>query len=378
MPSLFLVAGDPSGDAHGARLVTELSRLDPTLTFTGLGGPHMRQAGVELLDDLTTASSIGPFDAATHLGHFVEVRRRIAEALAARRPDAVILIDFGDFNLPVVAPLAKRAGARVLYYVSPQLWAWGAFRLRWVRRYVDHMLVLFKFEEDFYRQRGVPVTWVGHPLADRVGATPESRDPLYATLGLNPARMTVGLLPGSRASEVRRHVPLMLAAARRMAWHMPGLQFLLPKSPGLSPALFSNAANSDGLALILHEGHMDRCLGAMDAALVASGTATVETALRGVPMAVVYRTSWPTYLAAKSVVRVPHVAMVNVMAGRAIVPEFVQGQATPNRLAEAVVGILRDKTRQDHMRQDYQLVRDQLGSPGAATRAAREVLARLR
>ena len=372
MPRVCLVAGDPSGDAHAALLVEELKRLDPSLAFTGLGGPRMRDAGVDVLHDLTRTASIGPFDAAKHLGRFAQAKRIFAAHLASRKPDAVILVDFGDFNLPVMAPLAKRAGCRVLYYISPQLWAWGGWRLRWVRRYVDRMIVFFKFEEAFYQEAGVPVTWVGHPLIERA-APAAPREQARAELGLNRWRMTVGLLPGSRDHEIRRHLPLLLSSARVIAWQMPGVEFLLPKAPQADAKLFEAVASS-GVDVRVSQDRVYDCLQVMDAAIVASGTATLETALLDVPMAVVYRTSWPTYLAARAVVRVPHIALVNVIAGGAVVPEFVQAKATPSRIGRAVVDLLREEPRREAMRRGFQKVREQLGAPGAVERAARAVL----
>ena len=376
MASICIVAGDPSGDAHAANLVEAIRRLDPSVSFAGLGGPRMQQAGVMLLDELTRAAAIGPFDAATHLRRFASARGRFAAYLKSHKPDAVVLVDFGDFNLPVIAPLAKRAGCRVLYYISPQLWAWGRFRLRWVRRYVDRMLVLFKFEKSFYEYAQVPVTWVGHPLADAAKPT-LSREQAQATFGLNPWRMTVGLLPGSRARELARHLPLLLSAAARIAWQMPGVQFLLPKAPGLPANCFQPLATSHGLDIIQTEDRLPDCLSLMDAAIVASGTATLEAALMGVPMVVVYRTSLATYLAAKLVVRVPYISIVNLIVEQELVPEFIQYRARPGRIAQALVELLRDEARRMAMREQFHLIREQLGPPGAVERAARAVLEEL-
>jgi lipid-A-disaccharide synthase len=373
MPSLVVVAGDPSGDAHAARLITALRARLPGVQVSGFGGPALRQAGVEVLEDLTAAAAIGPFDAARHLGRLLRVKRLFDAHLAARRPDLVLLVDFGDFNLPVLAPIAKRHGVRVAYYISPQLWAWGRFRLRYVRRCVDRMLVLFPFEETFYREAGVPVTWVGHPLLD-ASAPPPTREAVLARLGLNPWRVTVGLLPGSRPAEVARHLPLMLRAARRVSWRMPGVQWLVPRAPSvpLEQVRRCLAAAQDA-TVTLAEGPLADALPAMEAAVVVSGTATLEAALGGVPMVVLYRTSWPTYLAARSVVRVPHIAMVNIVAGRAVVPELLQSQASPSRLAEAMVALLRDDERRAGMRAALREVRERLGPPGAVERAAGEV-----
>ncbi len=369
MPRIILVAGDPSGDQHAARLVAALTTNVPGVECVGLGGPAMRQAGVVLLDDLTTAATIGPFDAAKHLGRFVRARRRLRAELEQRPPDVVILVDFGDFNLPVIAPLVKRYRIPIAYYISPQLWAWGRWRLRYVRRYVDRMIVLFPFEEQFYRQAGVPVTWVGHPLMDRTTAG-LTRDQAFERFGLNRWRRTVGLLPGSRTNEVARHAPTMLRAAKRIAWQMPGVQFLLLKSPHVPRTQLERLRTHARCDVVIAEGALDDALPALDAAIVASGTATLETALRAVPMVVVYQTSWPTYLAARCVVRVPHIAMVNILAGRRLVPEFVQQGARPSRIAATVIGLLRDDEQANAMRQGLREVTQQLGLPGATNRAA--------
>ena len=377
MAHLCVVAGDPSGDAHAARLVEAVRQRLPGVRLTGLGGPQMRQAGVELLDDLTRTASIGPFDAVRHLGAFARIRAQFARHLAQARPDAVVFVDFGDFNLPVLAPLAKRAGCRVLYYISPQIWAWGRWRLRWVQRSVDRMIVFFAFEEQFYRDAGVPVTWVGHPLS-RAAAPAPARDELLQALGLNPWRATVGLLPGSREREIVRHLPLLLDAAERIAWHMPGAQFLIPKAAAVSREAVDALVDRRPIDVVICDNRMRDCLQVMDAAIVASGTATLETALAEVPMAVVYRTSWPTYLAARLVLRVPRIAIVNVIAGREVVPEFVQHRARPDRLASAIVGLLRDPARRQAMREALRRVAEQLGPPGAVERAADVVVEAVR
>jgi len=377
MASLVFVAGDPSGDAHAARLIEALKARQPSLTFSGLGGAAMQQVGVSLLDDLTQTAAIGPFDAAKHLKRLARAKRLLEAHLKSHRPDLVILVDFGDFNLPVVAPLVKRHQVPILYYISPQIWAWGRFRLRWVRRYVDRMVVFFKFEEEFYRRAGVPVTWVGHPLVDTAKAS-VCREEAQRELGLNPWRMTVGLLPGSRAQEITRHLPLLLSAAKRIAWHMPGVQFLLSKAPSVPSRLFDRLKARRDLEAIISENRMYDCLQCMDAAVVSSGTATIEAALFEVPMVVIYRTSWPTFLAARTVVRIPHIAMVNVIGGRPIVPELIQQQARPQWIARELVGLLRSTERKAAMQQQLRELKEKLGPPGAVERAAQIVLETLR
>ena len=373
MASIVFVAGDPSGDAHAARLVEALRAKDPALTFSGLGGPAMQRAGVLLLDDLTATAAIGPFDASRHLGRLARAKRLLDEHLARQRADLVILVDFGDYNLPVIAPLVKRHQIPILYYISPQVWAWGRWRLRYIKRDVDRMVVFFRFEEEFYQREGIPVTWVGHPLLEQASPT-LSKDAAVQRFGLNLWRRTVGLLPGSREDEVRRHLPLMLAAARRIAWHMPGVEFLLPKAMGLRRDVFDEPASRAGIDVRVIEGSIADALQLMEAAIVASGTATLEAALCEVPMAVVYRTSWPTYLAARLVVRIPRIALVNVVAQRAVVPEFVQHRAQPHRIARAIIELLRNDERAAQMKEDLREVKARLGPPGAVERAAHVIL----
>lgn len=377
MPSICFVAGDPSGDVHAARLIETLKARDAGLTFTALGGPAMAQAGARLLDDLTRTASIGPFDAARHLGRFLRAKRLLNEHLTRHRPDLMILVDFGDFNLPVIAPLVKRHGVPILYYISPQVWAWGRWRLQWIRRYVDRMVVFFPFEETFYQREGIPVTWVGHPLVDDARPSMD-RDAARQRFGLNPWRRTVGLLPGSRASEVARHLPVLLAAAGAIAWRMPGVQFLLPVAPSVPPEAIRAHLARAAVDVHLADGAIADALQLMDGALVASGTATLETALCEVPMVVIYRASWPTYLAARAVIRVPHIAMVNLVAQRVIVPELVQHRATPGRIAATLIDLLRDEEQCAAMKQGLREVKEKLGPPGAVERAAavvRELLA---
>ena len=373
MSHLCFVAGDPSGDQHAARLITALKSRPGSWTFTGLGGPAMQAAGAILLEDLTKAAAIGPFDAAKFFGRFLKAKRLLDEHLAAHRPDLVILVDFGDFNLPVIAPLVKRHKLPMLYYISPQVWAWGRWRMRLIRRYVDRMVVFFPFEEALYRSAGVPVVWVGHPLADLARPT-MSREAALQQFGLNPWRRTVGLLPGSREHEIRRHLPLLLSAAQRIAWHMPGVQFLLPKAPGLAPELLQADIARAALDVHLADGPVYDALQLMEAAIVASGTATLDAALCEVPMAVVYRGSWPTYLIARSVVRLPRIALVNVVAERPLVPEFIQHRATPKLIASAVVELLRDDESCAKMKEGLREVKTRLGPPGAVARAADAVL----
>jgi lipid-A-disaccharide synthase len=373
MPSICLVAGDPSGDAHAAQLVEALRTKAPSMTFAGLGGPAMQRAGVSLLDDLTTTSAIGPFDAARFVGRFVRAKRLLEAHLKTQRPDLVILVDFGDFNLPIIAPLVKRYQIPILYYISPQVWAWGRWRVRHVRRYIDRMVVFFPFEKTLYQREQIPVTWVGHPLVDLAHPSMKKEEATQR-FGLNPWRRTVGLLPGSREHEIARHLPLMLSAARQIAWQMPGVQFLLPKAPSAPHGMLEAPLARARLDVHISEGTVYDALQLMEGAMVASGTATLEAALCEVPMVVVYRASWPTYLAARAVIRVPHIAMVNVVAGRELVPEFIQHRARPKRVASALMELLRNEERCNVIKEGLREVKTRLGPPGAVDRAANVVI----
>lgn len=245
--------------------------------------------------------------------------------------------------------------------------------MRYIRRYIDRMVVFFPFEETFYRQAGVPVTWVGHPLIDEAHPT-MGREVAAERVGLNRWRRTVGLLPGSRPQEVARHLPVMLAAAERIAWRMPGIQFLLPRAPTIPSAMIERHVRRASIDARVCDGPIADALQLMEAAVVASGTATLETALAEIPMVVVYKASWPTYLAARMVITIPHIAMVNVVAQRAVVPELLQHRANPRRIAETLTDLLRDDERCEAMREGLREVKRRLGPPGAVDRAARVVL----
>jgi lipid-A-disaccharide synthase len=272
--------------------------------------------------------------------------------------------------------LAAKQGIPVTYFISPQVWAWGRWRLKYIRRFVEHMLVFFAFEEAFYRQAGIRATWIGHPLIEQAQPTlsaPAARQQAE----LNPWRMTVGLLPGSRAQEIRRHLPLLLETAQRINQAMPGVQFLLPKAPGVPIQTLLPSAEAAPVDLTITEGNIQNALQLMDAAVVCSGTATLDVALAGVPMVVIYRTNWPTYWMAQAVLNVKHIALANIVAGAHLVPERIQTQATPRAIAEPIVAWLRDPQQAEEQRKKLQQIRAKLGEPGAIDRAASILLQQL-
>jgi lipid-A-disaccharide synthase len=366
---IFVSSGEPSGDLYGGLLVRELrGRLPPFEAF-GLGGDELSGAGARLLAHVRELSVVGLFEVLKHLPRLRGIYRRALEEIDAARPDLAILIDYAGFNLRLARELKAR-GVPVVYYVSPQVWAWRRGRIRTIRETVAQMLVLFPFEPEFYARHGVPVRFVGHPLVDRLRPAGD-RGAARRELGLDPARPLVSLLPGSRPQEVRYNLPPLAGAVRLLATRRPELQFALAAAPNVS-AVKMRAETAD-LPVTFVEGRSAAVLAASDVTLVASGTATVEAALCGAPMVVVYRLSPLTYRLGKPFVDVPHYAMVNLIAGRRLVPELIQGDFTPSRVAEEALSLLEPSPRRQAMEEGLAEVRQALGEPGASGRAAAAV-----
>ena len=358
----MIVAGEASGDQHAARLARRLYRRAPGLELIGMGGNAMRAAGVRILVDSTELAVVGVVEVLRHYPRLRTALRRLQEALRTHRPGLLVLVDYPDFNLRL-ARAAKALGIPVLYYVSPQVWAWRKGRVHSIARLVDHMAVLFPFEVDLYRQAGLPVTFTGHPLAETVQPTA----PRQATLerwGLDPGRRTVALLPGSRHSEIRRLLEPALQTAERLLERDPSLQFILPVAPGLDARLLTPWLDRHALPLALAVDDTVNAVAAADAALTASGTATLVVGLLGTPLVVYYKVAPLTYLLGRLLVRgVRHIGMVNVLAGREIAPEFIQHQARPRRLAAALWGLLAEPDRARRMRSELAALRQQLQRP---------------
>jgi lipid-A-disaccharide synthase len=371
----MVVAGEASGDLHGGRLVEALRRLAPHLVVEGMGGIRMREAGVHLLADAGETAVVG-------LTELWEIRRTLSGSLRRLRdhlrkvhPALLICIDFPDFNL-LLAHTARRLGIPVCYFISPQVWAWRRGRIRTIRRLVRKMLVLFPFEEALYRQAGVDVTFVGHPLLDVLTAAP-SREACRAALGVGDASPVLGLLPGSRQAEIRRHLPLLLAAGSQLTAGHPELRLLLGVAPTLDPTLVEQTVAASPVRVRVVHGRTHEVIRASDLLLAVSGTVTLEAAILGTPMVITYRMGLLSSIVAGLLVRVRHIGLPNLVAGEAIVPELVQFQATPGRLAAAAWEILASPERQARMRMALAEVRQRLGAPGATERAAREILALL-
>ena len=367
----MISCGEPSGDLYAGALATELLRLDPGTTIVGLGGRRLRDAGATLTADFSGLSVTGLLEVARLLPRTYATYRTLVREAKARRPNVFVAIDFPDFNF-VLARALRRLGVPVVYYISPQLWAWRRGRMKTMRRIADRVLVIFPFEEAIYRQAGVPVQWVGHPLLDIMPPAP-SRDDVLATLGLDRSRPVVALLPGSRRNEVDAILPDLVRAAALIRQRLAGAQFVVARAPHLNDSLFASLERLDGGAAIV-EGRTDDVLATADVALVASGTVTVQAALHECPMVVVYRLSSLTYRLGKPFVHVDTYAMANLVAGRRVVPELIQDEFTPERVADEALRVLTDPAKAAAVRRELRDVHARLGTPGASRRAAEAVL----
>ncbi|MBI3300055.1 MAG: lipid-A-disaccharide synthase [Elusimicrobia bacterium] len=373
MKRVLIAAGDPSGDLYASMLVAELRRRSPGITFAAVAGPLTRSAlgpGDEFLEDLASLGVTGFVEPVRRLPRFARLRGRLDALLARGGADAVLCIDFWGFNSTILeAARARKVPA--YYFISPQVWASRPGRVARIKKCVRKMLVIFPFEETLYRQKGVPVKWVGHPLLDLL-PTPRRERPLT-----DPLRL--GLLPGSRLSELRRHLPLFLSALGRIARDYPSLEvtvFAAQPLPDLHyrRLLAGFRLPGGGRPRIVREtDYAERAR--QDLVLSSSGTATLENALLGLPMVVVYKLSWPTYLLARALIKVRHIAMPNLLAGKALVPELIQHEATPAGVAAAALGLLEDPRRLYALRAELLALRELLGGPGAIARAAETLLA---
>lgn len=375
MTTLFLLAGEASGDLHGSILARALLAARPDLELWGVGGERMEDAGVHLLLRSEELSVVGFVEVLTRIRQVMAAMKSVRRFLAERRPAGFIPIDYPEFNFRLL-PHAARLGIPIVYYISPQVWAWRARRVEVLKRYVRRMVVIFPFEERIYAEAGVPVTWVGHPLVDILkpaGPPPEER----RQPALDPSGPAVALLPGSRSSEIRRIAPLLgdvrrLADAESARTGSPRVRWILGRASGLDHSAERHLARmGEGFAAVLPG--VD-ALRAADCAIVASGTVTLEALLLGRPVLVVYRMHPLTYQLARRMVRVEHIAMANLVARGRVVPEFIQGDASAANVSAALQDLLSDEAAMERTRDALLSARSSLGPPGAGDRAAQAVL----
>jgi lipid-A-disaccharide synthase len=365
----MIVAGEASGDLHGGNLIREMQRIDPDLSFYGMGGERMKSAGVKLLADAADMAVVGLTEVVFKLGTILQAMHRLRTSLRKERPDLVILIDYPDFNLPL-ARTTRRLGIKVLYYISPQVWAWRKGRIDTIRKSVDRMAVILPFEEQFYREAGVNVTFVGHPLLDEVRKK-YARTEAMKRFGLKDEAITIGILPGSRRSEVERLLPEMLKACRILMEKLSPLQFVLPLAGALDPDFVRDILRQFPVPVNIIKDEIYDVIAVSDVAIVASGTATLETALLETPMVVVYKISASSYAIGRRFVHVDHISLVNIIAGKTIVPELIQGEANPERIASEVRELIVRSGKAREMKAALAEIRGKLGTPGASQRTAR-------
>lgn len=369
---VMISCGEPSGDLYAGALAREIRAQEPGAGITGFGGDHLRAAGAELLGDFRGLSVTGLLEVARLLPRTYLMYRRLVAHARATRPDVFVAIDFPDFNFTLARALRKLR-IPIVYYISPQLWAWRPRRMNTMRRIADLVLVIFPFEERLYRDAGVPVEWVGHPLFD---VMPEARPrpDVRAEMGVAGDAPLVALLPGSRRNEVHAILPGLIASAARIRAALPSVHFVLARAPHVGDDLLAPLASLPGAPVSIADGRADDVLHAADVALVASGTVTVQAALHQCPMVVVYRLSPWTYRLGRRFVRVDTFAMANLVAGRRVVPELIQDDFVPERVAAEALRVLTDPLAASRVRDDLRDVRTRLGEPGASRRAAAAVL----
>lgn len=371
-PRILISAGEASGDRLGAGLARALRELRPDVELVGMGGDEMASAGVRLVQHASEVAVVGFVEVLRHLPAIRRAMASLAGLLDRERPDVVVPVDFPDFNLRLAARAHTR-GVPVVYYVSPQVWAWRRGRVRTIRSIVRRMLVLFPFESTFYASEGVPVTFVGHPAAADESAIDAVA--LRRTVGLPADGPVVALLPGSRHGEVTRHLPILLDAARRLRERAASASFLVPRARTLPPGLLEGMVAASGLSgVVVHEGDYPAVLKLCAAGAVASGTATLDAALAGLPTVVVYRMQALSYRLARRLVEVPHIALPNLVAGRRIFPELVQDDFTPEAVAATIAAWLENNDESRRVREALGELRATLCGAGAFDRAARAVL----
>ncbi len=375
-PSILLSAGEASGDLHGATLCRALREIHPGVRLIGMGGPRMAAAGMELVADVSGHAVVGTSEALGRIPRLYRAYRLLKARLIEERPRALVVIDFPEFNLRL-ARIARRAGVPVVYFIPPQLWAWRRGRIRQMARRVSRVLAVLPFEEKLYRDAGVPVDFVGHPLLD-VLPLDLDRAEARRRLGVDPGESVIGLLPGSRREEVERLLPPMLVAAKRLSAAGVARRFALGLAPTVDAAavgrLVKAAVDEGGPRVDVFERRTYEVMAAADVVLISSGTATLEAALLGAPMVVCYRVSRVTEAVVRLLVKVRWCSLPNLIANRGVVPEVLQDELTGQRLAAEALRLIEDPAAAGAQRAAFEQVRAQLGAPGVGRRAAQAVI----
>jgi lipid-A-disaccharide synthase len=372
---LFIVAGEASGDTHAARLITAVKAAVPELRVEGLGGDEMRKAGCELHADIVSTAVMGFVQVAKNLRYFRNLLHSSIDHMRTHRPDAIVLVDYPGLNLRL-AKAAKRMDIPVIYYISPQVWAWRSRRINKIARLVDKMMVILPFEAELYENVNVDVTYVGHPILDSI-AEQESDDEFLASLDVRNPKSVIGLLPGSRKQEIAKNLPVMLETARILRAEMPDVRFLIPCSSQENVEAVKKIIEKDDLPVRVFLGKIYEVAKVSRCCIVASGTATLEVACFLTPLIVVYKIGRLTWMLGRRFLHVDNISLVNILAGKEIVPEMLQSKMRPELLAREVAELCEDGAKRETMIEELKSVRERLGAPGASMKAAqivREVL----
>lgn len=369
--NILIICGEPSGDMLAGNLLAAISKLDAQIKFSAVGGARLAKAGSEIFYNIKELSVMGFFDVLKKLPRFFKLKKIILNKIDAEKPDAIILVDFSGFNLRLACAINKRIP--VIYYVSPQIWASREGRINNIKRFISKMIVLFKFEEEFYKQREMPAICVGHPLIDLVKPILLKQE-FIENYRLSPDKKTIAMLPGSRKQEIKIILPIMLKAAKLINQTIPQAQFIIAKAANLNTQIYLNECRKFNLAIKIIDGLTYDCLNNADASMVCSGTATLEASIIQKPFVIVYKTNILNYLLYRPQIKIPYIGMANIVAERKIVPEFIQFGAQPKMIAKSIIELLQDPLSAHRMIQDLKTVKDSLGEPGAADRAAKLIL----
>ena len=369
--TILIVVGDKSADIYGAKLAGELKKIDPAIKIIGTGGDNMRREGVEILYDVKDMSVIGLWEAISKLSLMRKVKRDIMDLIRTKRIGAAVLVDFPGFNIHIASEIRKE-NIPVIYYISPQIWAWRGGRIKKIAQRVNKMLVILPFEAEIYRKAGVDVKFIGHPLFDVIDAS--GKEKLYHELGLDPLKPIVGLLPGSRDKEVRFLLTSMLDAAVLIKKKIPESQFILPKAKEVDGNYVKRLIKEKGIDLKVVEGNSHGVFRIADLSVVCSGTATVEAAILGAPLIIIYRLSKITEIIGRKMLKVRHWGLVNILAGEEIVPELEQEEVNAENISAYAISILRSIENKDLIKAKLSRITSTLGEKGASQKAAREIM----
>ena len=366
--SVFIIAGEASGDLHGFNLVKSIKELNPDVDFIGIGGDNMKRVGVKLITHSSEMAVVGFTEVFTKIYKIIKTGIEIKKMLKQNRPDLIILIDYPDFNLHI-AGYSKKLGIPVMYYISPQVWAWRSGRIKKIRKRVDKMVVILPFEKEFYEKKGVNVSYVGHPIMDAIPKTID-KDSIKKELKINNAYPVFALLPGSRKHEIEKTLPVMAKALCILKNTYNNLIAFIVLADSVTPGYAKKLIGRLEFIKIFPSREIYKILGISDLAFVTSGTATLETAIMGTPMIVVYKGSHISFWIAKSLVKVRYVSLVNLIAGERIVPELLQDEFNPENLTKETFRILEDNLLRQKIKEKLRTIKNRLGKGGASKKAA--------